>query len=328
MDPIDPVLVLLATLLLPSPAIRFPQFWMSSLHQVSKAPVQRAARRTSHPCFGPWRCVRLLGTGRWTEVYQAAAVSQFHESADYVLKTLRPEGRDDPLARGMLQQQAYLGAQISHPHLESILAAHVDGPPYYVVTALMHGATLMATLQQAERLSTPHSLWLARQCAEGLQTLHHHAWIHGDIKPANVFVSSSGHATLIDLGLARRIGHHPDGAPPVMSGTPAYAAPETGSTSIPAGAYSDVYSLGVTLFEMLTGRLPYIADKPGDLLRAHLEQSFPEPRRFAPWLPRRVSRLLARMLAKQPLRRPCVGELIDWLVDLEIDVLEERLIEA
>jgi len=299
---------------------------MSSLHQVSTAPAQRGARRTSYPSLGPWRCVRLLGRGRWTEVYQAAAASQFHTSADYVLKTLRPEGRDDPLARSMLQRQAHLGKQISDPHLESVLASHVDAPPYYLVTALMDGATLLATLKQTPRLSTPHSLWLARQCALGLRTLHRFAWLHGDIKPANVFVSSTGHATLIDLGLARRIGQRPDPAASVLTGTPAYAAPESGSTSIPTGAYSDVYSLGVTLFEMLTGRLPYIADKPSDLMKAHLEHSLPEPRHFAPWLPRRVSRLLASMLAKQPLRRPSVGELIDWLVDLEIDVLEERLL--
>ena len=77
---------------------------------------------------------------------------------------------------------------------------------------------------------------------------------------------------------------------------------------------------------MLTGRLPFAASGPSELARAHSEQPPPEPRRIAPWLHRRTSRLLRSMLAKEPLRRPTVFELIDWLVDLEIEALEERFV--
>jgi serine/threonine-protein kinase len=106
----------------------------------------------------------------------------------------------------------------------------------------------------------------------------------------------------------------------------AYAAPEAFSSLEEVGSPSDVYSLGVTLFRMLTGTLPFATCAAPDLAAAHLRSAPPDPRRFNPLLPTRVVRLIRKMLAKQPSRRPRAAELVAWLADLEIDTLDERVV--
>ena len=110
-----------------------------------------------------------------------------------------------------------------------------------------------------------------------------------------------------------------------MTGSMAYASPETFNPHLPFGPGSDVYSLGITLYELLTAARPFNDEDPTDLAAAHLTRPAPDPRLAVPPLAPRVSRLLRKMLAKDPLRRPAVQELIDWIVDLEVETFAERL---
>jgi serine/threonine protein kinase len=292
--------------------------------QASQAKRARPSRATGPPRVGAWQLDSCLGEGRWTRVYRARAHDECG-NADYAVKLLKPEFARDPLAIGLLQREARAAGELAHPNLVSILAAHIDGPPFFLVSPYLEGATLHQTIRGQGRLSTPHALWIARQVCEGLRAMHAAGWLHGDIKPDNVYVTKNGHATVCDLGLAR----HQDqtlSSDQALAGTPAYLAPEALSSHLELSSASDVFSLGVTLFEALTGQLPFPHEDPLELAEALLTQPPPNPRRLAPHLPASVTRLLRHMLAKTPLRRPSLDELIPWLVDLEIETFDDRLV--
>jgi serine/threonine protein kinase len=283
----------------------------------------RATRPASLPELADWILERPLGEGRWTCVYQARP-STVRGHADYAVKLLKPEHRQDPRAVRMLQREASVGREIAHPNVVSVLASHVDSPPFYVVTPYLEGATLGSTLRFAGRLETPHALWLARQIAEALQAMHEQDWLHADIKPDNLFVAASGHVTVCDLGLARRIEAKPS-REEILVGTPAFLPPEAFRGTVAWTPASDVYSLGVTLYQALTGQLPFPQQSPDELAAAVLTGTPPDPRQLHPQLPSRVARLLRHLLAKDPLRRPALEELIGRLVELEIETFDERL---
>jgi len=284
------------------------------------------ARAGEQPAIGNWLVVGLLADGRWSRVYRAKPRTSPAESAsDYVIKVARQDvGEHNTTAAALIRREACVGYAVTHPHLASILSAHVNEPPYYVVMPYLDGATLEAALGAVETIPLPHALWTVRQVTQALGTLHENDWLHSDIKPRNIFISPNGHVTVLDLGLARRIGWGDCAADGPLVGTLAYTAPESLNSVEETGPPSDIYSVGVTLFRMLTGSLPFAADNAADLAAAHLHSVPPDPRRLNPLIPSRVVRLLARMLAKQPGRRPKAGQLIAWLADLEIETFGER----
>lgn len=141
---------------------------------------------------------------------------------------------------------------------------------------------------------------------------------HGDVKPSNVFVSTDGRATLLDLGFARTAGEHASAMCPLV-GSLAYAAPETLTSTLAADVKSDIYSLGATLYEMLSGRRPYDAAEPGRLVEIIRRGRPVCLRRLRPELPTPIASLVHRMLSKERLRRPrSYAELIEELLRLEI----------
>lgn len=297
---------------------------MTRPSQAATTPRARAAPGQLVRTVGPWHLVRRLGEGAWTEVYQARpATSTREETADYVVKVLKTSFQNDPLAIQVLQREAFVARQVRHPHLSSILSAHTDSPPRFVVMPYIDGISAADALPAAGRFIVPQALWIARQTAEGLQALHQHGWLHGDVKPANIIVSANGHATLVDLGLARPLNASRSTDEP-LTGSMAYACPETYTPHVPFSPGSDVYSLGITLYELLTASRPFNDQDPTDLTAAHLTRLIPDPRLVVPQLPPRISRLLRQMLAKDPLRRPGLPELIDRLVDLEVATFAER----
>ena len=168
-------------------------------------------------------------------------------------------------------------------------------------------------------------LWIARQVAEALEALDAAGWMHADVKPSNIFLAPEGHVTLLDLGFARRpleVGSVVDRC---VVGTGSYIAPEMITSALRPDIRSDVYSLGVVLFEMLSGRLPYEGKDLAEVASQHKQARPPDLRRLAPHLPRGVIRLVQQMLAKEPLRRPqSPRELIARLVELEIGSFAER----
>jgi len=272
--------------------------------------------------LGPWQLVRLLGEGSFTRVYQARpAESSPNQAAAYAVKVLRKEWWRDVQAIEMQRREAWVGSQVSHPNLLPILAASVEEPPFYVVSPRLEGVSLAQLVVERGPLSVPLALWIARQVAEALDALFESTgMIHTDVKPANILVSPVGHATLIDFGFVQTPAEASRWATRPLVGTLAYIAPEMVTSALAADARSDVYSLGVTLYEMLTGRRPWESDDPGELATMHREAKPTCVRELRPELPKAVASLVHTMLAKDALRRPGrAREVAARLVRLEID---------
>ena len=174
----------------------------------------------------------------------------------------------------------------------------------FLVMPSLEGTTLRARLSTGELLDVPTALWIVRQVAEALDALEAAGWVHGDVKPENIFVSSEGHATLLDLGFARRSDEAAQTAERGVMGTAAYLAPERLAAPAEADIRGDIYSLGAVLFESLAGRPAFEGDTLADLLRRQRQSAPPNLLKLVPQLPPDAAWLVRRMLAKDPLRRP------------------------
>jgi serine/threonine-protein kinase len=200
----------------------------------------------------------------------------------------------------------------------------LNEPPYYLAMPFLEGRSLAEQLRIAGQLDLPSAFWIARQVAEALDALHQAGWLHSDVKPSNIFLSPAGHVTLIDLGFARLSEERGSVAERPVMGTIQYIAPEMLYSALGGDCASDVYSLGVTLFEMLTGRLPFDAQDVAELANQHRQELPGDLRTLVPHLPTRAARLVHQMLAKEPLRRPLAADLVDRLAAVEIETFAER----
>ena len=283
---------------------------------------------------GPWQLVRLLGEGNLTRVYlarpAAEAASPDEESTQrpvsYVIKLLRKEWWRDAQAIEMQRREAWVGMKVSHPNLLPALSASVQEPPFFVVTPRLEGVPLSQLIAERGPLAIPLALWIARQTAEALDALYAAAKVlHTDVNPSNIIVSPQGHATLIDFGLVQTPFEASHWRNRPLAGTLAYMAPEMITSALAADARSDLYSLGVTLYEMLAGRRPWESDDPAELAVLHRVAKPADVRSQRPEVPTPVADLVQSMLAKDPLRRPgSADELSARLVRLEIDSFSLR----
>jgi len=281
--------------------------------------------------FGPWNLVRLVGEGEWARVFQARpADADPARPADYALKILKSPFDAQQAYISLLQREDYVARRVTHRHLAPVLASSVKRPPYWLALPFLEGISLETRLAAGRPLQPASALWVVRQVAEALDALHRAGWLHGDVKPHNVVLSSGGHATLVDLGFAQALDPAlaatlPAGHAELLAATPAYAAPETFGEPPRFSAASDVYSLGVTLFECLTGRRPFTSSQLAVLSDAHCHQTPPDVRQFAPATPSRVADLVWQMLSKDPHCRPEGQRLLDQLVTLEIETFDNRI---
>jgi serine/threonine protein kinase len=225
----------------------------------------------------------------------------------------------------LLRREAVVGKAVSHPHVISILAAGVTAPPYYVVMPWLAGTTLARLGLRRRRLALAAVFWIARQVAEALEGLDRAGWMHGDVKPSNIFVAPEGHVTLLDLGFARRTNRPDSGVQRWMAGTYQYIAPEGLTAGMRVDIRSDIYSLGMVMYEMLAGRVPFKGRDAEELARQHRGARVPDLRRLVPEVPAEAAALVGEMVAKEPLRRPQTPrELVQRLAALEIAFFAER----
>ncbi|MCG8450686.1 MAG: serine/threonine protein kinase [Pirellulales bacterium] len=304
----------------------------SSPLRANFAATDPADRQKAVGRIGPWQLVCLMHESELARVYLARpAEGDGEQPANYVIKMLRKEWWRDAQAIEMQRRAAWLGQKLSHPHLLPVLSANVQQAPFYFVTPKINGHSLAEILQEenhspGRRLSLPVTLWIVRQVAEALAAMHEAAdMIHADVKPSNIIVSPDGHATLIDLGFAHAPSEARHWSSRSVVGTLSYVAPETVTSSLAAAPASDLYSLGVTLYEMITGKLPFEASAPEELVRMHRESKPVCIRRCAVQLPKPVASLVHCLLAKDPLRRPeSAAAVAEELVRLEIESFSLR----
>lgn len=276
---------------------------------------------------GTWQCHQHLGSGTFCDVWSASPMDGTNETRhDYAVKVIKPEFQSHPGVVRQMQREVALGQTVSHPHLVPVFDAHVEsGTASYLVMPHLRGGIVRDALQAVNRFSPPHAVWIARQVLEAITPLHQSGWLHGDIKPDNIHVSPQGHVTLIDLGFARRFSSESIPSDESFPGTPQYSSPETLISHRYADGRSDIYSLGATLFEMLTGTPPFEADSPQALIEAQITKPAPSVRERVPDAPVSADNLLREMLAKLPVRRPFPHQdLRRRLLCIEIELFAAR----
>jgi serine/threonine protein kinase len=215
------------------------------------------------------------------------------------VKRLRAEIAARPASLERFRQEILASASLSHPGLLQVLDAGRDHQGPYLVMELVDGELLSALLARLGRLSAPRSAGIASDLARALAHLHRRGLVHRDVKPGNVLITGSGETKLADLGICKRIGGRDELANPgVVLGTPTYFSPEqaAGEDATPA---SDLYALGLVLYEMLAGRPPFRAKTALALAMAHLYKLPPPPSRFVR-VPAALEAVVMRALEKDP----------------------------
>ncbi len=247
---------------------------------------------------GRYRLIEQIATGGMSVVWRG------HDEIlgrSVAVKVLAEGYVSDGAFRERMRREARAAARLGHPHVDTVydFGQHQDVP--YMVMELIDGPSLSDELHKGP-LSWRRAVGICGEIASALAAVHDAGLVHHDVKPGNVMIGSSG-VKLVDFGISAEIGECHDPAPDgCVLGTPAYVAPER-LTGGPAQVASDVYALGLLLYRMLTGRLPWEVDTRAELLRAHLVRK-PAPLPRLPGMPDEVGHLIGRCLAKDPADRP------------------------
>ena len=249
------------------------------------------------------RLSRQLGAGAMGEVYLG-----HHRTLDVAVavKLLKPNAADTE----RFLQEARTAARIQHDHVVRVLNAGTEAGRLYLVMELVTGGDVAQLIKREGRLPWQRAVELMIQAGDGLGAAHRAGIVHRDVKPANFLLTAEGRLKVADLGMAK-IQQSTDveltQAGTVM-GTPAYMAPEQAVDTRRAGPPADVYALGVSLFHLLCGRLPFQAETSNAMLLAHANQPVPDLRKLASDVPEPVVAVVRRMLEKDPAKRPADGD--------------------
>jgi serine/threonine protein kinase len=255
-----------------------------------------------------------LGGGPTADVFAAADTSN---GRAWAIKVLRPEAAADPTNLQLFRRESRAGMAVRHPNLVRVERAGLNGDgPVHIVMDRVPGRSVRVILKEAGWLDPNVVGAVGRQSARALAALHAAGYVHGDVKPDNLHLTPGRSATLLDLGFAHRPGHDVPVLPGFVLGTANYVAPEqchdTDADSPPA----DVFSLGVTLFELLTGELPYPTGSVEETMVRHRDD---RPDTLWSWdggWPVGMAALVDRMLDNDPVARPNASDVADELAAL------------
>ena len=218
------------------------------------------------------------------------------------LKVMHPHlaESDDFVER--FHREARAAARIVHPGVVSVFDQGVVSGQGFLVMELIDGTNLRALLNAQGAFTIPQALRYTTDILEALRAAHRMGVIHRDIKPENILVPTDGPAKVADFGLARAVSEGSTSATGNMLGTVAYIAPEIALTT-EANARSDLYSVGIMLYEMLTGAVPWADESPLQIASHHVSEDVPSPSATLPWIPREIDDLVAALTARNPANR-------------------------
>jgi serine/threonine-protein kinase len=259
---------------------------------------------------GRYRLEAKLGSGGMSTVYLARDTTLDRQVAVKVMHREMSE-QADQLER--FRQEARAVAKISHPNVVAVIDAGEDGGYPYIVFEYVEGETLKARINRVGALDTQEALAYAIEIARGLTVAHARKMVHRDIKPQNVLIDAEGRAKLTDFGISRQLEKDGLTATGRVLGTTDYVAPEQ-AMGRGADQRSDIYSLGVVLFEMLTGSVPFSADSQVGVAMKHVNEELPDVQAERPELSAATALVVERATDKDPTKRYAdIAEMIDDL---------------
>jgi serine/threonine-protein kinase len=241
-----------------------------------------------------------IGSGGMSTVYRATDLMLERNVA---VKVLRAEFCRDDAFRQRFHQEAKAAANLTHPNIVTVHDFGLDQEQLFIVMEYIPGADLKALLKRRGRFTVGEALPLMIQACAGLGYAHRAGLVHCDVKPHNMIVTADNRLKVTDFGIARAlVSIDPSEKSSVVWGSPQYFSSEQASGHPPSPA-SDVYSLGVIFYELLTGRLPFQAESPSELARLHREAAPPSPRQFNPAISPALETILLKLLDKEPSAR-------------------------
>lgn len=252
--------------------------------------------------LGEYRILRQVGMGGMATVYCA-----YHHKTerDVAVKVIHQALTRDPSVRERFVREARLTAKLEHPHLLPVYEYSITSNPAYIVMRYVDGGSLQDRINKGP-ISCDETARILEMVSSALDFAHRHGVIHRDVKPSNILFDHEGHVYVTDFGIARindtdapleltGIGH--------FVGTPSWMAPEQFTGRDPIDNRTDVYALGVTLFQMLTGQLPYVHARAMDILLKHINDPVPRASQCNPSLPPDLDNIIAKAMAKRPVER-------------------------
>ena len=246
-----------------------------------------------------YRVTRRLARGGMATVYVA---QDERLERPVALKVMHPHLAESDAFVERFHREARAAARIVHPGVVSVFDQGVVSGQGFLVMELIDGTNLRALLNAQGAFTIPQALRYTTDILEALRAAHRMGVIHRDIKPENILVPTDGPAKVADFGLARAVSEGSTSATGNMLGTVAYIAPEIALTT-EANARSDLYSVGIMLYEMLTGAVPWADESPLQIASHHVSDDVPSPSATLPWIPREIDDLVAALTARNPANR-------------------------
>lgn len=260
---------------------------------------------------GRYEIIDKIGGGGMAEVFHGYD-TVLHR--DVGIKILRDQFIQDKQFVARFRQEACNAACLSHPNIVNIYDSGNENEIYYIVMEYVVGRSLKEVIQENGALDYKTAVRYAIGIASALKQAHDHSIVHCDVKSQNILIDTKGVPKITDFGIARAFGQPSNASEKNVIGSVYYLSPEQAAGQ-PVTPQSDLYSLGVVLFEMLTGKLPYDGDTPLEVARMHLESSTPSARRYDPDIPYYLDNIITKALAKNPRLRYATAD--DFLTDLK-----------
>ncbi len=265
-----------------------------------------------------------IGTGGMAVVHKAIDTMLERTVA---IKLLRDDFSNDTDFRDRFRQEARSAANLSHPNIITVYDFGLDQQYLFIVMEFISGTDLKSIIRQKGRFTVRETLNLMVQACAGVGYAHRAGLVHCDIKPHNMLVSNDQRLKVTDFGIARALATiTPEEQSDVVWGSPHYFSPEQASGSAPSPA-SDVYSLGIILYEMLTGHLPFISNDATELARMHREDQPTPPRLLNKEIPTQLEEIILKVLSKEPSSRyrtaDQLGRILSGLLQSQENIIAE-----
>ncbi len=241
-----------------------------------------------------YEVLEKVGTGGMSDVYKA---KDHRLNRMVAVKVLKQEFSENATFVSKFRVEAQAAAGLMHPNIVNVYDVGEEKSSYYIIMELVNGITLKKYIEKKGRLSPREAVTVAIQVAIGLAAAHRNHIIHRDIKPQNIIISKEGKVKVTDFGIAKASTSNTITSN--VMGSVHYTSPEQARGGF-SDEKSDVYSLGVTLFEMLTGRVPYEGDTTVAIALKHIQEPFPDPRELVPDLPYSVQQIVLKCCEKSP----------------------------